>query len=43
MDNWEIIWWILGYGDNVQVIAPEVLQKRIAQMARNMLKNYEEK
>jgi len=39
----EIIWWVLGYGDKVKVLAPEVLQKRIAQMARNMLKNYEQK
>ena len=34
----EIIWWILGYGDKVEVLAPSSLRKRIAQIALNMLK-----
>ena len=37
----EIIWWILGYGDKVQVLAPQVLRERIAEIAGNMLKNNE--
>lgn len=34
----EIIWWILGYGDQVQVLAPKVLRKRVIETARNMVK-----
>ena len=29
----EIIWWILGYGDQVEVLAPKALRQRIAQIA----------
>ena len=36
----EIIWWILGYGDQVKVIAPAVLAKRVAGVARRMAKQY---
>lgn len=34
----EIIWWILGYGDQVQVLAPAALRERITQVARNVIK-----
>jgi len=34
----EIIWWILGYGDQVQVLAPKVLRNKVVEMARNMVK-----
>jgi len=34
----EIIWWILGYGDQVQVIAPKTLRKKVLQIARNTVK-----
>ena len=33
----EISWWILGYGDQVQVLAPEALRKRIVEAATNMI------
>ncbi len=33
----EISWWILGYGDQVQVLAPPALRQRIIRMARNMI------
>ncbi|MFZ2149391.1 MAG: WYL domain-containing transcriptional regulator [Sedimentisphaerales bacterium] len=33
----EITWWILGYGDQVQVLAPKALRRRISNIARNML------
>ncbi len=33
----EIIWWILGYGDQVQVLAPKVLRKRVVEAASNMI------
>jgi len=32
----EITWWILGYGDQVQVLAPKTLRKRISQIAKNI-------
>lgn len=34
----EISWWILGYGDQVQVLAPKALRKRVLEMAKNMIK-----
>jgi predicted DNA-binding transcriptional regulator YafY len=33
----EITWWILGYGDQVQVLAPETLRKRVIEAAHNMI------
>jgi predicted DNA-binding transcriptional regulator YafY len=34
----EIIWWILGYGDQVKVLAPEVLRQRIIKIAQSTMK-----
>ncbi len=34
----EISWWVLGYGDQVQVLAPVALRQRIINMARNLVK-----
>jgi len=34
----EIKWWILRYGDQVQVLAPMILQQKILEIARNMTK-----
>jgi len=34
----EITWWILGYGDQVQVLAPKVLRSRVVETAKNMIK-----
>ncbi len=33
----EISWWVLGYGDQVEVLAPKALRKRVAEAAKNML------
>lgn len=33
----EISWWILGYGDQVQVLAPKILRKKILQVAKSMV------
>jgi proteasome accessory factor B len=33
----EITWWILGYGDQVQVLAPRALRKRVLDIAENMI------
>ncbi len=32
----EIIWWVLGYGDQVEVLAPAELRKRVAETAERM-------
>jgi len=34
----EITWWILGYGDQVEVLAPKQLRDRIIQIAENMVR-----
>ena len=34
----EITWWILGYGDQVQVLAPKALRERVLEIATNMVK-----
>jgi proteasome accessory factor B len=34
----EITWWILGYGDQVQVLATKALRTRICEIARNMIR-----
>ena len=34
----EIAWWILGYGDQVEVIKPVALRKRIAKVAAKVVK-----
>jgi predicted DNA-binding transcriptional regulator YafY len=34
----EITWWILGYGDQIQVLTPKALRKRVLEAARNIIK-----
>jgi len=34
----EITWWILGYGDQVQVLAPKALRNKVLETAKNMIK-----
>ena len=34
----EITWWILSYGDQVQVLAPKALRKRFLEVAKNVIK-----
>ena len=34
----EITWWILSYGDQVQVLAPEILRRQIVRIAENTVK-----
>jgi predicted DNA-binding transcriptional regulator YafY len=36
----EISWWVLGYGDQVQILAPAVLRKKVLEKAQNLLKNH---
>jgi proteasome accessory factor B len=37
----EIVWWILGYGPEVEVISPPELRDRLAALTQRMLKMYE--
>jgi proteasome accessory factor B len=37
----EILWWVLGYGPEVEVVEPPELRKRLSTMARRMLALYE--
>ncbi len=39
----EIGWWVLGYGDQVEVVAPAALRKKIAKTAGRMVKLNSEK
>jgi predicted DNA-binding transcriptional regulator YafY len=32
----EITWWILSYGDQVEVLSPQILRRRIVEIARTM-------
>jgi len=34
----EITWWILGYGDQVEVLAPNVLRNKVLETAKNVIK-----
>jgi proteasome accessory factor B len=36
----EIVWWIIGYGDQAEVLRPLKLRKMVAQRARNMAAKY---
>jgi proteasome accessory factor B len=36
----EIMWWILSFGDKVQVLAPKILRRKIAEIAQNITRNY---
>ena len=38
----EITWWILGYGDQVEVISPKQLRRRIAEVAQASLEKHRE-
>lgn len=38
----EITWWLLGYGDQVTVVSPPALAKRVADVARAVLAKYED-
>ena len=39
----EITWWILGYGDQVEVISPPALRRRLAGMASSLVEKYRRK
>jgi len=35
----EIIWWILSYGDRVEVLAPRILRLKVIEIARKVIKS----
>jgi len=35
----EITWWILSYGERVQVLAPRILQQKVIEIAQNVVKS----
>ena len=37
---WEISWWLLGYGDQAEVLQPKALRQMIAQRANRLAKRY---
>jgi proteasome accessory factor B len=37
----EITWWVLGYGDQVEVVSPKQLRRRVARTARAVAAKYE--
>ncbi len=37
----EIVWWVLGYGPEVEVLEPAELRSRLVAMGRRMLAQYE--
>lgn len=38
----EITWWILSYGDQVQVLEPEILRQKIIEIAQNTVRQNEQ-
>jgi proteasome accessory factor B len=36
----EILWWILSYGDQAEVLQPERLRRLVAKRAENMARMY---
>jgi len=39
-DTSELRWWLLGFGDQVEVLKPASLRKHFARMAANMATAY---
>ncbi len=37
---WEISWWVMGYGDQVEVLHPPRLRQMVLQRAENMVRQY---
>ena len=42
LDTPQLRWWLMGFGDLVEVVAPKTLRKEFAEMASNMAACYEE-
>ena len=40
LDTHQLRWWLLGFGDQIEVLAPKSLRKEFAEMARNMASSY---
>jgi predicted DNA-binding transcriptional regulator YafY len=42
MDTAELRWWLLGYGDQIKVIAPASLRQEFAEIAQSLVRHYAE-
>jgi len=40
-DSAQIRWWLMGFGDNVEVLEPEELREEFAKIAENLLEIYQ--
>jgi predicted DNA-binding transcriptional regulator YafY len=40
LDTLQLRWWLLGFGDQVEVVAPKSLRQEFAETARNMAGYY---
>ncbi|GAB6081911.1 WYL domain-containing protein [Desulfuromonas carbonis] len=40
LDTHQLRWWLLGFGDQVEIVAPKSLRREFAETARNMLDSY---
>lgn len=41
-DTHELRWWLLGFGDKIEVLGPKSLRKEFAEMARRMAARYQD-
>ena len=42
LDTQQLRWWLMGFGDLIEVVAPKSLRKEFAETARNMASYYED-
>ncbi len=40
-DSWQLIWWLMSYGDNIEVIAPVALRRKISGLLADAAARYE--
>ena len=40
VDSSELRWWLLGFGDQVEVLAPASIREEMARIARRMVRHY---
>ncbi len=42
LDTLQLRWWLLGFGDNVEVVGPKALRQELTETIRNMVTYYED-
>lgn len=40
VDSWQLSWWIMSYGDNIEVVSPVAYRRRIAELLSNAAAQY---